>query len=348
MPSSVLAMTDRAVSDEALRGCVTCGRTVILGPMAVTMLPAAEAVPDVLPTERLSATGMPVPAVRAELRRIPDRANAWTVTFLWLSTIAIFVVAVRISHPLGWIAAFLLMGPQFARFASLSHEAAHRLLFTNKRTNDFVGRWVVGYPAFVSTDLYRRGHMAHHKDEFGPNEPDMNLYNGYPITYASMRRKLNRDLFGNSGWKNLKSLLRGLKFEGSRVHAARIVASQVVLLAICTIAGWPQLYFLLWFAPWMTEWRVINRLRSIAEHGGMRRSNDRRLTSHTVKQSLLPGLIMVPYNIGYHLSHHVDMGVPWRKLPQLHAELIDAGYITPELEYPSYRALWRKLASRSS
>jgi fatty acid desaturase len=316
--------------------------------MAVTMLPPVEARPEVLPTERLTATGMPVPAVRAELRRIPNRANAWTVTFLWLSTIGIFVGAVWISHPLAWSAAFLLMGPQFARFASLSHEAAHRLLFSNKRTNDFVGRWVVGYPAFVTTDLYRRGHMAHHKDEFGPNEPDMNLYNGYPITHASMRRKLNRDMFGNSGWKNFKSLLRGLKFEGSRVHAARIVASQVVLIAICTVAGWPQLYFLLWFAPWMTSWRVINRLRAIAEHGGMQRSDDRRLTSHTVKQSWLPNFLMVPYNIGYHLSHHVDMGVPWRKLPQLHAELVAAGYVTPELEYPSYRALWRKLASRSS
>jgi fatty acid desaturase len=57
---------------------------------------------------------------------------------------------------------------------------------------------------------------------------------------------------------------------------------------------------------------------------------------------------MVPYNIGYHLSHHVDMGVPWRRLPQLHDELVAAGYVTPALEYPSYVALWRKLSSRSS
>ena len=312
------------------------------------MLPPAEARPDVLPTDRLTATGMPVPPIRAELRRIPNLANTWTVTFLWLSTIAIVAGAAWIGHPIAWVVAFVLMGGQFARFASLSHEAAHRLLFSNKRINDFVGRWVVGYPAFVSTDLYRRGHMAHHKDEFGPNEPDMNLYNGYPITRASMRRKLTRDADGNSGWKNLKSLMRGLKFEGTRVHAVRIIVSQLVLLAVCVAFGWPQLWLFLWFAPWMTEWRVINRLRSIAEHGGMQRSDDRRLTTHTVRQSWLPSFIMVPYNIGYHLSHHVDMGVPWRNLPRLHEELVAAGYVTPELEYPSYRALWRKLASRPS
>jgi fatty acid desaturase len=310
------------------------------------MTPEATALPDVLPTERLLANGKPVPEIRAELRRIPDLANAWTVAAVWLSTVAIFVAAVWVDHPLGWLAAFILMGPQFARFASLAHEAAHRLLFSNKRINDFVGRWVLGYPAFTSTDLYRRGHMAHHKDEFGPNEPDMNLYNGYPITSASMKRKLRRDLFGNSGWKNLKGLFRGLRYEGTRDHALRVLGCQVVIFAVLWWFGWPQLYLFLWFLPWMTEWRVINRLRAIAEHGGMQRSSDRRLTTHSVHQSLPARFFMVPYNIGFHLAHHVDMGVPWRKLPQMHAELVEAGWITPELEYPTYRALWRKLSSR--
>jgi fatty acid desaturase len=310
------------------------------------MLPPPDELPHVLPTDRLMANGKPVPEIRAELRRIPNLLNAWTVAAVWLSTIAIIAAAVWVDHPIGWLVAFVLMGPQFARFASLAHEAAHRLLFSDKRVNDFVGRWILGYPAFTSTDLYRRGHMAHHKDEFGPNEPDMNLYNGYPITSASMKRKLRRDLFGSSGWKNFKSLLRGLRYEASRVHARRILVTQAVLFAVFLFAGWPQLYLFLWFLPWMTEWRVINRLRAIAEHGGMQRSDDRRLTTHSVKQSLPARFFMVPYNIGFHLAHHVDMGVPWRRLPQMHAELVESGWITPGLEYPTYRALWRKLSSR--
>ena len=111
-------------------------------------------------------------------------------------------------------------------------------------------------------------------------------------------------------------------------------------------SSWPQLYFLLWFAPWMTEWRVINRLRSIAEHGGMERSSDRRRTTHLVRQSWLPRFFMVPYNIGFHLAHHADMGVPWRRLPDLHRELVASGWLPEPLEYPSYTALWRALASR--
>ena len=73
---------------------------------------------------------------------------------------------------------------------------------------------MVAYPSFVPLDAYRRGHFAHHKDEFGPGEPDLNLYNGYPITEASFRRKMWRDARGSSGWKNLKGLLRAFTEQG--------------------------------------------------------------------------------------------------------------------------------------
>ena len=105
------------------------------------------------------------------------------------------------------------------------------------------------------------------------------------------------------------------------------------------------IYPLLWWLPWMTEWRVINRLRSIAEHGGMERSPDRRATTHNVRQSLLARFWIVPYNTGWHLAHHVDMGVPWRNLPAYHAELERAGYITDAITYKSYWALWKALSS---
>jgi fatty acid desaturase len=237
------------------------------------------------------------------------------------------------------------MARTHAAFAALSHEAAHRLLFPNKRVNDWVGRWVVGYPGFISTDLYRRGHMAHHKEEFGPNEPDMNLYVGYPVSRASLRRKLTRDALGISGWKNLRSVLRGARMTGGFArHARCLLGVQLGLLVAATAVGRPELY-LLWFVPWMTSWRVINRLRAIAEHGGMEHSKDRRRTTHTVRQHALARFFLVPYNIGWHLAHHVDMGVPWRNLPRMHAELRASGWVPDELEHRSYPALWLALAA---
>lgn len=311
-----------------------------------TMVPPVEVLPTVLPTARLTLSGMAVPEVRADLRRINNLRNAGTVVATWGQAVGTIGLAVWIDRPLAYAAAFLLMGPAFARFAILGHEAAHKLLFTNKWWNDAVGRWVVAYPSFVALEAYRRGHFAHHKDEFGPNEPDLNLYNGYPITAASFRRKLWRDVRGNSGWKNLKGLLGALKSRTSRPLALRIVVMQIPLIMAAILLGRWWLYPLLWLGPWLTSWRVINRLRAIAEHGGMTRSKDRRQTTHHVRQTWLARFCMVPLNTGWHLAHHVDMGVPWRNLPRLHDELGRAGYITEELTYPSYRSLWRALRSR--
>lgn len=313
--------------------------------MAATMVPPPAHLPDTLPTERLTASGMPVPELRAELRRIDDLRNVGSVALCWGQAVLIVGLAVWIAHPVGYLVAAIAMGTTFARFAILAHEAAHKLLFTDKRTNDLVGRWLLAYPAFVPLEAYRRSHFAHHKEEFGPNEPDMGLYVGYPISRASLRRKLTRDAVGISGWKNLVPLVRALGSTTARPVAARILGVQAVLLLAATAAGRPELYLGLWLLPWMTSWRVVNRLRAIAEHGGMERSTDRRRTTHHVRQSWLTNATIVPFNTGWHLAHHVDMGVPWRNLPALHRELVVAGWVVPELEYPNYRALWRALSS---
>jgi fatty acid desaturase len=320
------------------------------------MVPAARALPLVLPTDRLNARGMAVAGVREQYRRIHDVRNVANVVSVWLQSFGVIAVACWLTPKLPllaalgvWLVTFLLMGRAFALYSILGHEAAHRLLFSKKAVNDLVGRWAVAYPAFVPLDVYRRSHFAHHKDEFGPNEPDLNLYNGYPITRASLRRKLTRDARGTSGWKNLQGLLGAFRSASARPVALRILASQVmVLVVLLAIGGWSRwwLYPLLWLAPWMTVWRVLNRLRSIAEHGGMMRSDDRRLTTHVVRQSWLARFWIVPFNTGWHLAHHADMGVPFQDLPRFHRELVASGWVTVELEHRSYVALWRALAAR--
>ena len=321
-----------------------------------TMEPAADLLPDVLPTASLGAGGRPVGPLRDELYRIPDLANVGHVVGVWLQSVGVLWVASRLADRtaapvdvLIWVVAFALMGRAMVRFSILGHEAAHRLLFSNRRANDVVGGWLTAYPAFVPLEAYRRGHMAHHKEEFGPTEPDIALYAGYPITKDSWHRKLRRDADGETGWKNLRLLLHALVSTTARPVALRIVMWQVALFGgLWLLTGRWWAYPLMWFLPWMTLWRILNRLRAVAEHGGLRASKDRRVTTHHVEQSWLARFWMVPYNTGWHLAHHVDIGVPFAHLPRLHAELVDAGYVRPGLTWPTYRALWRHASSRSS
>ena len=296
-------------------------------------------------TELVRADGRPQPGFRDDLRQIPSWRNALSVLSAWAQTIGVIALAVWWGNPIGYVLAFLLIGRADAQFAALMHEAAHRLLFSNRRLNDLVGRWIVGYPIFTSTDAYRRVHMAHHRHEFGPDEPDIPLYSGYPISRASFRRKLVRDATGQTAIRLFRDQFGVARWKDPRARRVllQILLVQAVMLGIAIAVGKWWVYPLLWLLPYMTVWRVINRLRSIAEHGGMDESRDRRETTHTVVQHWLARFVLVPYHIGWHLAHHVDAGIPMRALPQYHRALIEAEYVTPQLEYKSYPALWKAL-----
>lgn len=304
----------------------------------VPMVPSMDVLPDVLPTDRLNARAMPVRPLRDELRRIPTVRNAITVVVAMVQTFGVVAAAVVVDTWWAFLTAFVLMGRGHCLLNILGHEAAHRLLFPNRRVNDFVGRWLLAYPTFQAFFAYRRVHFAHHRDELGPDEPDAALYRGYPIPPDSWHRKLRRDLVGESASKNFRALWRSLR-GGSR-EALQIAAVQAVLLGASIAVGAPLAY-VVWVGSWSTLWKFSNRLRAIAEHGGMERSADRRRTTHVIRQSRLARFCMVPYHTGWHLAHHVDMGVPWRNLPRLHDELVGAGWIVPDIEYPSYRAFWK-------
>lgn len=305
------------------------------------MVPARSALPDVLPADRLTTAGRLRPGPRAEVRRNHDVRNALNVASVIVQSFGVIGAAVLVDHPLAWVAAFVLMGRSFALYLILAHEAAHRLLFSNRRINDLVGRWVLAHPGLLPFDVYRRSHMGHHREAFGPTEPDLNYYANYPIPAASFRRKLARDVSGISGWRNLVPLLRALGSASGRRRAVPIVVTQVAIFALLTAIGGWWVYPLLWLLPWMTVWRLLNRLRSVAEHGGLHRSGDERETTHHVRQSLVPRFWIVPFNTGWHLAHHVDPSLPFQELPGFHAELVDSGWVTEAYTWPDYRSLWR-------
>ena len=145
------------------------------------MTPSDEVLIEFSGSGRLRPDGRPERAFRDELRRIRNVRNAITCVWTFAYPFAITAAAIAIAHPIAWAAAFVLMGSVFARFAILNHEAAHRLLFSHRGINDFVGQWIFGWLAFGSgSDAYRRSHAAHHRDEFGPNEPDFLLYGALP------------------------------------------------------------------------------------------------------------------------------------------------------------------------
>lgn len=66
---------------------------------------------------------------------------------------------------------------------------------------------------------------------------------------------------------------------------------------------------------------VFNRIRAIAEHNGV--ADERELNgTRTVIPTLLDRVLIAPFNVSYHLEHHLFPSVPWPNLRRLHAHLM--------------------------
>ena len=316
--------------------------------MFMNMVPDASVFTRIDGNDKILTNGHPTSQWRTELRHIPNVRNAISVASIYAQTFGIIWAALALHNPITYVVAFLLMGRAHAQLLALMHESVHRLLFRNRKLNDFAGRWLLGYMSFVDTDGYRYVHMAHHREEFGPNEPDIPLYANYPITRASFWRKMRRDGLGSTGFRMLRGQFMSIfKTDPQQLNTQRkIFTLHAVLLILSVIFVNPWVYVMLWLVPYITVWRVMNRLRSIAEHGGLRADSDRRVTTHSVKQHLFSSFFFVPFNLGWHIAHHADSGIPFRSLPKYHHQLRASGFVTDTYEYGSYLAIWRALRSR--
>ncbi|MEI7683504.1 MAG: fatty acid desaturase [Planctomycetota bacterium] len=69
----------------------------------------------------------------------------------------------------GLVVANLCVGAGQHRLATLTHEAAHYMLFKNRLLNDFVSDWFCMFPLLGTTHSYRVQHLGHHQY---PNDPE--------------------------------------------------------------------------------------------------------------------------------------------------------------------------------
>lgn len=267
-----------------------------------------------------------------ELRRMNDWRSWSSVLSNWGLVFLCFAIVGRFPNPLTIVLALVLIGTRQLGFAILMHEAAHRTLFQNRAVNDFVGNWLCAYPVWSDLHPYRRYHLQHHAKNWTSEDPDLHLALPFPVTPASMRRKIWRDLTGQTAWKRVKYVLsRDLGLgqnvqqfgsNGSWRNLRGVAITNLVLLFILSAWGHPALY-LLWITAWFTSHHLVVRLRSIAEHAMISDPADPLRNTRTTLTRWWERLLLAPNYVNYHLEHHLVMTVPHYNLPRMH-ELLQA------------------------
>lgn len=171
----------------------------------------------------------------SDITAVSSWRGIWLVIHGWL-IVALAAFGAAAVWQYHWLAglivtpiALAVLGGRQLGLAILMHEGAHGLLHPNRKLNNFLGQWPTG--AATGSDLYayRAYHLTHHKFTQQPEDPDMSLSAPFPTSSASLRRKVVRDLTGQTffkqrshqfaaAWRGVQAMLRG---EGSAEGSKR-------------------------------------------------------------------------------------------------------------------------------
>ena len=266
-------------------------------------------------------------------------------------------VAVGVIWPILIPLSVAIIGTRQLGLAILMHEAAHGGLSSNRRLNDFLGHWLCAIPVGASLTAYRPYHLSHHKYAQQAEDPDLVLSAPFPVTRASLHRKILRDLTGQTFFKQ-RVLFAFQAFasrrdedlaEGAVVTGRSVVAFLLVnaaLLLGLTLAGVWWAYFVLWLLPMATWFPMVTRLRNIAEHACVEGSStDPFRAARTTRASWWERALIAPYWVNFHAEHHLFMWVNSYKLPALHQKLGEKGVLGRMEVAPGYLSVLRE-ASR--
>ena len=305
-----------------------------------------------------------------ELRGLLERNDwrAWlSVGLNWGLVAASMALVALWPHPLSVVLAIVVIGGRQLGMAVLMHDAAHGTLFRSRRLNEWVGQWLCAYPVWADLRPYRRYHLKHHAYNWTDRDPDLDLATKFPVTPASMRRKVWRDLSGQVAWKRVKAILRrdlagGSGGKTARVHVTfgktaggggpgwhnlvGVGVTNAALLGVLLLLGRPELY-LLWVGAWFTTYSLVTRIRAIAEHNMVPDPGDELRNTRTTLARWWERLLLAPNRVNFHLEHHLLPNAPLYHLPRLHRLLRDRGVLEGALVSPSYSSVLRQATSKA-
>ena len=263
-------------------------------------------------------------------------------------------MAFGVLWPITIPVAVMVIGNRQLGLFILMHEAAHGLLHPNRKINDWLALLFCG----SELNVYRPYHLQHHRFVQQSEDPDLVLSAPFPVTRDSLRRKIIRDLSGQTFFKQrfglLATLLRGrpngapvwpvIRAEANRQRAF-LMLNAGGFAAFALVGLW-WAWLLMWLLPMATWLPLVTRLRNIAEHALIvQNGTDPLRHARTTRANGVERLLLAPYWVNYHCEHHMFTQIPCWNLATAH-RMLQSRQVTQRMEVqPGYLAVLRLASS---
>ena len=310
---------------------------------------------------------LPKEVVQELTRRCSWRAAAAVLEDFAVLALGIGIALAYWPNPLIVLLSILVTGTRQHALFILAHDAAHYLLFENRKVNDAAGRLCAMLPG-LSMCTYRVIHRLHHNNLYGELDPDTALHGGYPRGRVYLLKKLSKDLSGLTAWKTYAYFLGGAPALNTATNVALrplddtspklradarsdrnlVIGFHVFLLAGFAASGQLVQYLVLWVLPLVTVVQAILRLRAIAEHGATTDFSSPLTAARTNVGPAWLRWLVFPHNVNYHIEHHLYASVPMYNLPRLHAEMNRHGVLDGAEVVPFPATLGKIFAEKPS
>jgi fatty acid desaturase len=294
------------------------------------------------------------------------RRSSWVgpvlVVHCWAVIALCWAGVIASSHYLGWFWPLTLLvstpiiGGRQLGLGILQHDAAHGALHPDPKVGDFISDVF----CLSGVERYRKYHLQHHKFAQQAEDPDLGLSAPFPITPASLRRKIVRDLTGQTWFKQrFGDLGKRLAVRKAGEPALPIVWAEIVkqrrwllvnaaVILISSLAGYWWAWFALWLLPRATWQMMITRFRNIAEHALVAKNEPDPLRhARSTHANWIERVLIAPYWVNYHCEHHMFMHVPCWRLPRVQRLLQEKGVLDGMLTAPGYWTVLKAAASKT-
>lgn len=282
------------------------------------------------------------PNILKELAQIDVVKASFAISSEWIAIFIAIIFCHYFWHPIFYILVIIFIGGRQHALGVLQHDAAHYRLLPNKVWNDIVAETLLAWPILLSNQYFRSYHFQHHRYLGTEKDGNRSQYRTHTLTgeltpaWTFPKNKINFTvwlLLCLCGTVGILYLLRScyvIFTKGSLRYRLLNLAYYVVIVGLVLWLQIGQFFILYWLIPLCTWFVFTNLLRIAGEHSAIEnQATEDQKGFYRLTRTTLPSwfdrIFLVPRNISYHVEHHLFPHIPFYRLPELHAQLMEQG-----------------------